>query len=175
MLTLPKRVQIKGKDFDIVGGGDWRAVAEIVIALSSSDLEGSDLTVGWLTRFYPALETPEDFVINQDCIEHLVQFMEAFVCRFEPTKEAEGVPIMSWEKDITMIVDAVNKHRPEDIRGVGYMHWWTFLGYFHEIDPETSFGTVVSIRNKRKHGRKLEKHEAEYYRENRDRIDIRKG
>lgn len=52
------------------------------------------------------------------------------------------------------------------------MHWWTFLGLFNEIG-EGLFSQVVNIRIKKAKGKKLEKHELEFYREHKDLIDIK--
>lgn len=51
------------------------------------------------------------------------------------------------------------------------MHWWTFLGYFGEIE-EGLFSTVVNIRNKRANGKKLDKWEIEFYNKNKALINI---
>ena len=53
------------------------------------------------------------------------------------------------------------------------MHWWTFLGLFSEIG-ECTFASIVNIRNKRNKGKKLEKHEQEFYVANRQQIDLKR-
>ena len=52
------------------------------------------------------------------------------------------------------------------------MHWWTFLGYYMEIG-ECTLATIVSIRDKKRRGKKLEKWEQEYYRNNKKLIDLK--
>ena len=79
---------------------------------------------------------------------------------------------MDWEQDAPIIVPAVNKVFGQDVRGVEYMHWWTFLGLYMEIG-ESIFSQVVSIRQKKQKGKKLEKWEEEYYRENKHLIDLK--
>ena len=41
-----------------------------------------------------------------------------------------------------------------------------------EISPDSLFSRVISIREKTKSGRKLEKWEREWYRKNRDLVDL---
>lgn len=61
---------------------------------------------------------------------------------------------------------AVNKAAGIEVRSVPYMHWWTFMGFFESIDPDSLFGTVLSIRQKKARGKKLEKYEREFMNNN---------
>lgn len=61
---------------------------------------------------------------------------------------------------------AVNKAAGLEVRAVPYLHWWTFMGYFESIDAESLFGTVLSIRQKKARGKKLEKYEREFMQNN---------
>ena len=79
---------------------------------------------------------------------------------------------MDWEQDAPIIVPAVNKMCNFDVRSVKYMHWWTFFGYYMEIG-ECMLSTVVSIRDKKRRGKKLEKWEQEFYRNNKHIVDLR--
>lgn len=80
--------------------------------------------------------------------------------------------LMDWEHDAPVIVPAVNKVCGKDVRSVKYMHWWTFFGYYMEIG-ECTLATIVSIRDKKRRGKKLEKWEQEYYRDNKKLIDLK--
>ncbi len=57
--------------------------------------------------------------------------------------------IMDWEQDAPIIIPAVNKVNNAEVRATDYMHWWTFFGLYMEIG-ESTFSTVVSIRDKKK-------------------------
>ena len=59
-----------------------------------------------------------------------------------------------------------------ETRASDYIHWWTFLGYFNEVG-EGLFTTVINIRNKLNKGKKLDKVEKEFYKENRTLIDLK--
>ena len=80
--------------------------------------------------------------------------------------------LMDWEQDAAIIVPAVNKVAGMDVRSVKYMHWWTFLGFYMEIG-ECLLATVVSIRDKKRRGKKLEKWEKEFERENKELIQLK--
>ena len=79
---------------------------------------------------------------------------------------------MDWEQDAPLIVPAINKSVKIDVRSVKYMHWWTFFGLYMEIG-ESTFSTVVSIRDKKRRGKKLEKREQEFYRNNKHLVDLK--
>ena len=49
-----------------------------------------------------------------------------------------------------------------------------FLGYFESVDNESLWSFVLSIRQKRAHGKKLEKHEQDFYRKNMYLCDVKK-
>ena len=53
------------------------------------------------------------------------------------------------------------------------MHWWTFLSWFNAIG-EGQLSTVVSIREKLQKGKKLDKWERDFYRENKQLVDMKK-
>ena len=52
-----------------------------------------------------------------------------------------------------------------EIRSEPYLHWFTFMGYYISIG-ESVLATVVSIRDKKHKGKKLEKHEKEFVKNN---------
>ena len=80
---------------------------------------------------------------------------------------------MDWEQDAHAIIADVNKVAGCEVRSLPYLHWWTFLSYFQAIG-EGQLSTLVSIRDKIRRGKKLEKWEQDYYRENKNRIDFKK-
>ena len=77
-----------------------------------------------------------------------------------------------WEADFDLIAAAVNHVLGTECRALPHLHWRTFLGAYMEISPESLFSRVISIREKTKSGRKLEKWEREWYRKNRDLVDL---
>lgn len=68
---------------------------------------------------------------------------------------------------------AVNSVAHTELRALPELHWWTFWGYFMSIG-ESLLSSVINIRLKKAKGKKLEKCEQEFYRENRKIIDIKR-
>lgn len=79
--------------------------------------------------------------------------------------------IMDWIQDEQFIFSAVNKVAGKETREESYIHWWTWLGYFTEIN-EGLFTTIVSIRSKKARQEKLTKAEQEFYKKNKSIVDI---
>jgi hypothetical protein len=52
-----------------------------------------------------------------------------------------------------------------------YTHWWDFMGAYMEIG-DCVFANIISLRNKKQKGKKLEKYEQEFYQENRKMVDL---
>ena len=78
---------------------------------------------------------------------------------------------MDWEQDAPVLVPAINRVLGQEVRALPYLHWWTFLGAYMEIG-ECLFSTIVTIRQKRAKGKKLEKQELEFLRENRALVEL---
>lgn len=73
--------------------------------------------------------------------------------------------LIDWEEDAQLISSGINKVAGKEVRSEPYVHWWTFMGYFNAIG-EGALSTIVGIRNKLAKGKKLEKYELEFKREN---------
>jgi hypothetical protein len=80
---------------------------------------------------------------------------------------------MDWEQDFPLIVSPVNRSLGFEVRGVEYLHWWTFLAAYREIG-DCTFAQVVSIRKKKMAGKKLDRAEAQFYADNREIVDLRR-
>ena len=80
--------------------------------------------------------------------------------------------MVDWEQDAKIIIPSINKVLGFEIREKEHMHWWTFLGAYMEIG-EGVFSEVVNIRSKKARGKKLEKWENEFYRENKKLVDFK--
>lgn len=160
---LPKTLCIKGKEIEI--RTDYRIILNIFVAYSDPDLSVEEKIEVMLTCLYKC-ELKEIPDIEEACKE-AVWFMNGGTYDEAPS----GPKIMDWEQDEQMIFSAINKVANKEVRGEEYIHWWTFLGYFREID-EGLFTTVVNIRRKRATGKKLEKYEKEFLEKNSDIVKL---
>lgn len=164
MYELPKTVEVGGKEYPI--RSDYRAVLDILTALSDPEMSDLDKAVVMLGIFY------EDEIPQQLAQEALNKCGWFINCGQVETKKKNDRKLMDWEQDFQYIVAPINNAAGCDVRGLPYMHWWTFMGYYMDIG-DCMFAQIVAIRKKLKTGKKLEKHEKEFYRDNREIIDFR--
>lgn len=158
---LPTKAVFGGREYPICT--DYRDILEIFSYLNHSDLPEFIRWEVALTLFYG--EVPEE---REEAVD--------FFCRFLTGGEENNTPgprLLDWEQDAPAIIADVNKAAGMEIRAVPYIHWWTFLSWFHAIG-EGQLSTLVSIRQKLQKGKKLEGWEKEFYRENRKRVDLPK-
>lgn len=160
---LPESAEIGGVKYEI--NTDFRVIIEIINVLTDPNRQEY---VRWLTAialFY-AGEIPDEH--EREAMEYLAAFIS-----YGEKDTKPGPKLIDWEQDAQAIVADVNKVAGVEIRATTYLHWWTFLSYFQAIG-EGQMSTLVSIRDKLRRGKKLEKWEQEFYRENRARVDLKK-
>lgn len=161
--TLPTSVNIGGLEYPI--NADFRDVLEVIGFLND---ESRPVYLRWqlaIGLFYDG-EIPEEH--QKEAMEYLTNFIS-----YGETESKPGPKLMDWEQDAQIIIGDVNKVAGKEIRGEKFLHWWTFLSYFYGIG-EGQFSTIVSIRSKKRRGKKLEKWEEEFYKENKSKIEFRR-
>lgn len=163
---LPASLNIGGADFTI--RTDYRVILDILKALNDPDLPDYARQQVMIEILY---ERYQD--IPTDHLEEAARKAAEFIDCGNTSDHKPKPRMMDWEQDSDLIVPAVNKIAAVgDIRSVPYMHWWTFMGYFMEIG-DSLFSSVLNIRIKKAKGKKLEKWEKDFYRENKRLIDFR--
>ena len=171
-LTLPKTVEIDGKPYEI--RYDFRVIIEILIMLNDPDLSNADKAEALLTMFYV---DPDDITDVRAAVNEAYKFIDGNSSR----KPQKGPRLTDWEQDFDYIIAPVNRVLGYETRAVEYdpeantggLHWWTFLAAYMEIGGDCLFSQIVSIRDKKARGKKLEKHEREWWRRNIDLVDIK--
>ena len=119
-----------------------------------------------LLIFYEDFNSFEDIQKHSNDLEQLIEKMLLFFnLDQKDSGKSVNYKLIDWQQDAPMICSAINKVAGKEIRAEEYIHWWTFLGYYMAIG-ESALSTVVGIRNKIIKGKKLEKHEQEFRREN---------
>lgn len=163
---LPTKASIGGEIYGI--HADFRDILYLQKYLNDPDLPE-------FMRWKTALALFYDREIPAKDLEEATRWMVDFLCCGEqPASDAEKAPqLIDWERDAQMIVAEVNKVAGQEIRHLPFVHWWTFVAWFNAIG-DGQLATVVSIREKLRRGKKLEKFEQEYYRKNKARIDLRR-
>ena len=170
---LPTSVTVHGHEYEI--RTDYRAVLDLLTALSDKDMTGeNEQETNWihseLIRQIMFIEP--DNIPTDDLLEALKAVSEFIDMGVDEHSDKPSPRLMDWEQDATLIIPAVNRVVGREIRADKYMHWWTFLSAYMEIG-ECTFSHILSIRQKKATGKKLEKWEQEYIRENKDVVLLR--
>ena len=168
MFEIPTYVQVGEQSYNITNKGDFRMVLDCFAALNDTELSKEERLIATLIIFY------EDFNDAEDVLELDYETLEALtkeMYKFFNCGNSDGVGnkvkhnLVDWEKDEQFICSAVNNVAKKEIRLEPYLHWWTFMGYYLAIG-ESPMSTIISIRNKIVEGKKLEKYEQEFRRDN---------
>ena len=160
---LPSTATIGGAEYKLTT--DFRDILGIMRYLNDPD---TPEFLRWqiaIALFYEEDIPPEH---QAEAMEYLAAFIS---CGETDTKP--GPVLLDWDQDVLTIVADVNKIAGTEIRGLRHLHWWTFLSYFRAIG-EGQLSTLVTVRDKLRRGKKLEKWEQEYYRSNQKRVDLKK-
>lgn len=167
---LPLFAVFDGKRVDIKT--DWRNIIDVFGCLNSEELLFQEKIDCALDKFYENYTEIEDINAAMQTLYLFINGNKGEEKEKERTTAPE-VHLIDWNKDLPLIIPPVNRILGYDVRSKDYVHWWTFLGAFHEIG-ECSFQTILRIREKISKRKPLEKWERELYLSRRDEIDIKK-
>lgn len=167
---LPKQLNINGTNRAI--RSDYRVALLIFEAFNDPELTDQERAAIMLDCLFEDLDSipPEDI---HEAVSMATWYLDGGSASDNSSKHQQTKKVMDWEQDEKLIFSSINKVAGYETRAVDYLHWWTFLGFFNEIG-EGLFTTVINIRQKKNKRRSLEKHEEEFYRENRHLVDIKK-
>jgi hypothetical protein len=157
---LPRSLTVAGEDYSI--RTDFRDVLRILAAYNDPELMPQVQVYVCLTVLYEDFEDiPED--AYEEAYRAAIRFID---CGTEPS-DRKSPRTMDWEQDERILFPAINHVAGFEVRSVEYLHWWTFMGYFMEIQDGV-FAQVLNLRHKKAKGKKLEKWEQEFWRANKD-------
>lgn len=161
---LPQKAAFDGTSYDL--HADFRDVLEIIGYLQDTEMPE-------FIRWQIALALFYDQQIPQEHSRQAMEYLAWFLTGGCPESDRPGPKLLDWEQDAAAIVSDVNKAAGQEIRALPFVHWWTFLSWFHAIgDGQVS--VLVSVRDKLRRGKKLEGWEKEFYRQNKDRVDMKR-
>lgn len=163
---LPNSVTINGREVPL--NTDFRIALIVIQIMNDPNIDQGHKGVLMIDALIGLenLNIPEDI---EEAAEKCSWFMDGGK---DYSKKPKEKPLMNWEQDEQIIFSAVNNVAKMEVRAQKYMHWWTFLGYYLEIQ-EGLFSTVLMIRQKKQKGKKLEKYEQEFYKKNKDLVDLK--
>lgn len=157
---LPVTLELCGRCYSL--NTDFRDILELMGYLEDPQLPEP---VRWLIAlglFYREPVLPEH---RQAASEYLCRFL---CCGMQ---DVPGPKLLDWQHDAPAIIAGVNQAAGQELRSLPYVHWWSFLGWFHAMGPG-QLSTLVSIRDRLRRGKPLEDWQREYYRNNRKAVDL---
>lgn len=170
---LPKSVEINDQNFSI--RYDFRVILTIFEVLDDEELSDEERAYTALKLFFVDFDSIPDY---DEAIKQMFWFINGGQYPDDKKKEPE---IIDWAKDFQFIVSPVNRVLGKEIReseydpdtNTGGTHWFTFLSAYMEIG-DCFFAQVIRIRELKAKGRPLDKSDREFYRRNKDVVDIPK-
>lgn len=170
---LPTSLEVGDKEYAI--RTDYRVILDILAAMNDPEIFDPGMTeeekkmeqfMTMLQILYIDFDSmpPKDW---QEAMKKAVDFIDCGIKGDDKPKPRS----MDWEQDAPIIAPEISKIAGRDIR-IGKTHWWEFFGYYLGIG-EGVFNTIVSIREKKRKGKKLEKWEQEFYKDNKSLVDLR--
>lgn len=170
---LPTSLEVGDKEYAI--RTDYRVILDILAAMNDPEIFDPGMTeeekkmeqfMTMLQILYIDFDSmPTKYW--QEAMKKAVDFIDCGIKGDDKPKPRT----MDWEQDAPIIAPEISKIAGRDIR-IGETHWWEFFGYYLGIG-EGVFNTIVSIREKKRKGKKLEKWEQEFYKNNKSLVDLR--
>lgn len=161
---LPTALTVGGQSWKI--RSDYRAILDILSFFNNPEYENDEKQLICLDILYVDFcNMPEHLYL--DAAKAAAEFIDAGL----PRSNKEHPKLMDWEKDAPIIIPSINSSLRMDVRAIPDFHWWTFLSFYMSIQ-DGLFAQVLSIRTKIQEGKRLEKYEAKFYRNNRALIDF---
>lgn len=161
LYRLPQSLLLDGKEYEI--NTDFRLILKLFGVLDDVELP---LFLRWqvaLELFYKQPVPPQ---LTRQAIEAMTDFISC------GRPQTPGPVLISWQQDAEAVMAGVNRAAGQELRALPYVHWWSFLGWFHAIGPG-ALSTLVGIRSKLLRKQKLEPWEQEFYRQNKSQVDLR--
>lgn len=166
---IPTSVCVDGYEIPI--RTDFRVVLDLLNALEDPEMVGNTKEETDQIQALLMLEimVPDyENVVPKNKVREVLNAISDFIDMSVEDEIDTSKPhpkTMDWQQDARLIIPAVNKVFGHDIRADKYVHWWSFLSAYLEIG-ESTFSHILSIRQKKAKGKKLEKWEQEFAREN---------
>lgn len=161
---LPTALTVGGQSWNI--RSDYRAILDILNFFNNPEYENDEKQLICLDILYVDFcKMPAS--LYQEAANAAAEFIDAGL----PRNGKDHPKLMDWEKDAQIIIPAINSSFRQDVRSIPYLHFWTFLAAYMNIQ-DGLFAQVLNIRSKLQEGKRLEKYEDKFYRDNRALIDF---
>lgn len=163
---LPVSLTVSGQAWKI--RPNYRDILTIMEAYNDPELSDAEKTWVMLNIVYEDwAQMPQENY--EEAAKQAIWFLN---CGQQEDQKRPARKLMDWEQDESILFPAINRIAGKEVRSLEYLHWWTFIGYYMEID-DGIFSTVLAIRQKKAKGKRLEKWEEEFYRNNKNLCDLK--
>lgn len=159
---LPTTLEIDGAELEI--RTDYRVILGLLEVMNDPDFTNGEKARAMIETIVIDWERIRDY---KQAVDKCLWFID-----MGQSGGKKSARLVDWEKDYQYIVAPVNRVLGYECRAVKYLHWWTFLAAYMEIGGDCTFAQIVNIRSKLNKGKKLEKHEREWLRQNREIVDL---
>lgn len=159
--ALPREAVLDGKPYP--HKTDFRQILKLMGVLSD---EAKPAHLRWLTALAYFYETTIPAALEQEAMAYLSDFLSCG----EPG--APGPKLLDWNLDAPEIIADINAVAGREVRSEPYLHWWSFLSFFHGI-RDGRLSQLVTIRDKLRRGKRLEPFEQEFYIRSKAKIRLR--
>lgn len=156
--VLPKDAVLQGETYAL--HTDYRDILEIIACLANKELPEIFRWQIALALFYTPMPPAEH---RRDAMEYLAEFIQG------GSVSDNAPPLLSWQQDAGAIIADINRVSGREIRREKYIHWWTFLGWFHSIG-QGQLSCLVGIRSKLRRGEKLDVAEQAFFKSHRNQV-----
>lgn len=156
IFDLPSTLPVGGEEWAIAT--DYRDVLVILEAFEDPDLTDAEKAYVCMNNLYDDFEAMPAKLYSE-AYEAALGFID------HGCGDEHGLRTMDWTQDAPLIFPAVNRAAGFEVRSAEHVHWWTFVGYFMEIH-DSVYATVLNLRQKKARGKKLEKHEQDFWNNN---------
>lgn len=157
---LPTKAVLGGREFP--HESDFRPMLKLLALLGD---ERRPAISRWYTALAFFYREPVPKALEQEAMEYLAAFLSC------GQQGRPGPRLLDWQHDAGAIIADINALAGREIRQEAYLHWWSFLSFFHGI-REGRLSTLVGIRDKLSRGKKLEGWEQEFYLRNKDAVRL---
>jgi hypothetical protein len=162
---LPTSLSVGGEFWNI--RTDFRAILDILKCFSDPEYQDVQWEICLRILYEDFEKMPPE--LYDKAMEQAIDFIDMGI-----KDDGKRRPhTMDWEQDAVVIIPSVNRVVGREIRSLEYMHWWTFLGAYMEIG-ESLFSQIIHVRQKLAKHQKLEKWEKDFYKENKNLVDLEK-
>ncbi len=140
---LPDAVEIDGQEVAI--HSDFRVCLRVILAFEDNDLTTLEKQLILLDQLYPV--KPDNLAA---AFEMGLRFLNGGE---EGAQEKAASPrLYSFEQDAALIFAAFRQTHSIDLE-TAQLHWWKFMALFMDLGAETTFCSLVSLRQRVKSGK----------------------